>query len=182
MGEGEEGRPCTAGILLGWGDKNSDDRSPWRDSLESYFVYHKVYGKEVKMGLSAGNYWAQTDFALNDSEWHHFACVYSGEQRPTGGPKFDIYIDGELQEVRYFQHQGERSEKWGRGGLQTKTEGVGSKPLQLFSELRSTEEGGNGLLVAIDELYVIDGAISGEAVQRLYENNRLETAAEEADE
>ncbi|MCW1886340.1 LamG domain-containing protein [Luteolibacter flavescens] len=119
-----------------------------------------------------GTQWGTTGFLtagkigtrrVLDGEWHHIACVFTGEVSETGMVKVAHYIDGEPVPIT-----------WATLGAGVDTRAGGGPATRLRVACDSMMPGGPGNVpVMVDELFIIRGALSDEQVKILYQENRF---------
>lgn len=101
--------------------------------------------------------------SILDGQWHHIACVFTGEVTESGEVEIRHYIDGK----RVFT-------TWATMGVGVDTR-VGSDPAtRLRIACDSQMPGGPGNVpVMVDELFVIRGALSDAQIKTLCLENRF---------
>ena len=98
-----------------------------------------------------------------DGQWHHIACVFTGEVTATGEVEVRHFIDGERAVTT-----------WATMGVGVDTQ-VGSKPsTRLRLAFDGKMSGGPGNVpVMVDELFIIRSALSDAQIKNLFQENRF---------
>jgi len=107
---------------------------------------------------------------LRDGQWHHVAVVFSHSLRGPQKMQIKQYVDGRLDRVsaKHF--------------IKAKVKGLGGEPRVVLSGTetlaigrRQNEQGTAGFRGAIDELFLLDRALSQKEIRILMQQNRLPT-------
>ena len=109
---------------------------------------------EFKQGYVIG----ETD--LRDGRWHHIVSLFIGGDNADVATHVRHYVDGRLEAVSGF-----RTEK-----VSTNIDAVNSKPVSFGRKMDGPK---SFLKATMDEIYIIDAAITPRQVRRLMENNSL---------
>ncbi|MGE9270699.1 MAG: LamG-like jellyroll fold domain-containing protein, partial [Verrucomicrobiales bacterium] len=102
---------------------------------------------------------------LDDGVWHHIAVVYYGMVRQDGQPELSIFVDGKRQE-KFFG-----GKRLSLREVNTVTDASDSMPLLIG---KSTTSQARSFYGDIDELYVVEGALSDESVAKLAAGKALD--------
>jgi ferric-dicitrate binding protein FerR (iron transport regulator) len=152
--------------IVGWGEfslanRNLSKRAAWELAIRDAKSAPEGMGR-IKVGFGGPMTVGSTD--LRDGKWHHVAAVFTG---PSGAKSLGsvlVYVDGQL-ERRTF----------GVGHVQLKTDTATSKAelvqfgrqVLLVSRQREYFKG------AIDEVFIVDSALTGNEIRRLMKNNSM---------
>ncbi len=101
--------------------------------------------------LNVGDHTAYGTTNLRDGSWHHVAVVTIDEDY---GTSLLLYIDGQLESTRHDVVQ----------AMDTKTDASRSRPVQFGRHLFVRDRYLEG---ALDEMYLFDGALSGDEIREL---------------
>ncbi|MEP4078663.1 LamG-like jellyroll fold domain-containing protein [Haloferula sp.] len=96
---------------------------------------------------------------VDDGQWHHIAVVYYGGMSKDGLPDLAIFVDGHLQNSS-MGNRGRRPVP----EVNTITDAPKSMPLLVGKTTTSQQGSFKG---DIDELYIFEGALSNETIERL---------------
>ncbi len=119
-----------------------------------------------------GGFWFEGTTSLDDGQWHHVAAVYTGQNLPSGMPDLRLFIDGKREAGEWVWNEPiDRKEGNVRVRTETRVE-EGAEPLMIGKPLHDR----NSFRGELDEIYVIAGALETEAVQTLWQSNRLDLA------
>lgn len=161
--------------LVGWGRQTGGSggdinfNQKWTIHLD-----HRDEGAPV-LNMSFGGFWYYTpDLILDDSQWHHVAVVYSGESDSDGAPNVKLYFDGVDAPIGAAYHEPILRDSHGAVEVDTYPQTplvIGTRLVDSFE--KSFDENG-GMNAAIDELYIIEGALDEADVQKLYDQNVLQ--------
>lgn len=169
--------PPTAGTqsILAWGHQQTYysgdiyNNSKWTIHLNSRPNASPV------LHASFGGYWYYyPESELTGDTWHHVAIIYSGQWDQDGNPIAEFYLNGKTQAHQIGSYSPVRRDADQQVVINT----MERTPLVIGANLpqpgKILSQEGNPLLKAkIDELYIIEGAISEQAVHQLMINNRL---------
>ncbi|NWK55010.1 FecR domain-containing protein [Verrucomicrobiaceae bacterium N1E253] len=170
--------PRQEGNILGWGDRQIDhETTPWRASTASFYSFLSIEENRTRVGLSAGRFWITGTQSIADSQWHHIVCIYDGTADSKGNPNLQLYIDGQPEQVTKHRNTGLKVDDKRGIKLNTRVDSLDSVPLSIFADLWGKDESGNNVNAAIDELFIIRGAVSEDQIFQLYRNNQLENTS-----
>lgn len=153
--------------LVGWGD---------RGKIRSFFSYLKTQPGGTIAAVSCDTFWLEGSIPVDDNQWHHHAVVYTGRAMPGGDPEIFCYVDGNLDRMtRYDLGQRTTRDPSGNIIVSTITNGPGAVPLNLFTNMGSDRKTpGTAIILAIDELYVFQSALSAPQIANLYRSNQYD--------
>lgn len=83
--------------LLHWGDEQSNRNNKWKIGLLKAAIPDATV-----IRLSFGDDWFNTNTEVADGQWHHCLVIYRGVSTPSQPSLFDVYIDGQRQELHHF--------------------------------------------------------------------------------
>ena len=109
---------------------------------------------EFKQGYVIG----ETD--LRDGKWHHIVSLFIGGENADVATHVRHYIDGKLESVSGYQ----------RAKIKTNIDDPHSRPVTFGRKL---EGGSNYLKASLDELYIIEGAVTPGQIRKLKNKNSL---------
>jgi hypothetical protein len=150
--------PGLHNCMLGWGTPGI--MTKW----EITWNQSSKIGTEGAPRLELGKGYVIGSTDLRDGQWHHVAIVYHGEKMADVSTHFKIYVDGRLDPLT-----GRKAQR-----ISTDTTSPKSVPLTLgrYVDHRRTEKAKyfHGVL---DELFVIEAALSPSEILTLMNANRL---------
>lgn len=157
-------RPEEGYSMVGWG-KADYPGTAWQLSA------NPVAGEgpigRLRIGVSHGSVVGTTD--LRDGQWHHLAVVMYGGTRPNTAEHVLIYVDGYLEPApRKRVMDISTNTKRSRHGIWIGRNVASARSLDL-----SFSPGGPFFRGAVDEVFVVAGALSGEQIRRIMRTNRL---------
>jgi len=138
--------------IVGWGSLSNNGR--WK----LHIVEDGPEQGRVAQATGGAFGYAAKGASVDDGQWHHIAVVYYGSMRNDGQPDLGLFVDGQRQEI---------SLKGGRLPLpevNTITDAPDSMPLLVGKTTTGQKRSFYG---QIDELYVVDGALSDETIEKL---------------
>lgn len=139
--------------IAGWGSIRNNGR--WK----LHIVEDGPEQGRVAQATGGAFGYATKGASVDDGQWHHIAVVYYGRLRQDGKPDLAIFVDGERQESAL---RSERSAPLPE--VNTITDAKDSMPL-LVGKPTTTHRGSyHG---EVDELYVVEGALSDESIANL---------------
>ncbi len=101
---------------------------------------------------------------LRDGRWHHVAAVYLENRAPDGPGTVLLYVDGELQRRTFGRT---------RVRLQTEVRSTHAEPVQFGRQVMRASPEREFFKGAIDEVFIIGAALTGEEIRLLLEQNAL---------
>lgn len=109
---------------------------------------------------------------VHDGRWHHLAWVYHGGQLSEESPAVTFYFDGETYPL-VAEDGTTATASGGDDSIDTRPQTplvIGARLSESQAEEVALE---SGFIGEMDELYVVEGAISPETAGRLFKQNRL---------
>lgn len=147
---------------LAWAQPQSDSRmSRWYLGVEQ-LASEDWKGWNHAVGCSG---WLKGKPTPNDGEWHHITTVFTGKILDKHEPEFLIYFDGELHPIAAGGPDPDYSWTDYSGSFVANTITMG-----LGQRMKNAWPVGYG---AIDEVYIIQGALNQKQIQTLMETNQL---------
>lgn len=140
--------------LLHWGKPSPSGKGSCRLWVNRGRKGSLTTAVEGAARLGFGNAYAVGSTNICDGQWHHVVAVYKGGTSKKLANTVSIYIDGNLD------HLSARKD----GIPYINTNSASSRPLSIGSMEYACD---------IDELYVIEGALSQDEVMQLFTKNRL---------
>lgn len=156
--------------IVGWG---SHALSPFNPN-PAFLTYVRRVRSGTVAGVSFGAYHLDGTTPLADDRWHHFAVVYTGRELPDGRPELLCYLDGRPEPM----NRGYRSDiisdhAPGAYSVETNLSVSDAIPVTLFPRDWVGDRRSVNMPLALDELYIFEGALNEDQVIRLYEKNRV---------
>ena len=141
--------------FVSWGNSKANGEKwqiGWNGLTESGTI--GAIRTEFRNGYVVG----ETD--LRDGRWHHIVSLFIGGDDADVATHVRHYVDGRLEAVTGFQ----------RKRVSTNIDSINSKPVSFGRKM----DGPKSFLKAkVDELYIIDAAVTPRQVRRLMEQNSL---------
>lgn len=153
------------GSLVGWGLGKHDNPGEEQNQLKLLLYPGKNPRKrffKCSFGKDSG---AHVSLGHAPVSWHHYAVVYTGNTEPSAESSLRFYLDGELANPKYYlsPRPPERP-----GDLST------AKPLVMGEALSAIIPPETRFFKgALDELYIIEGALSEAQIKRLAKSNKF---------
>lgn len=147
--------------VVGWGE---------RSGLRAFYscMVNRDYGERTVAAVSFDEVWYEGTTPLDDGQWHHICHVYTGRQRPDGGPEVFGYVDGKPDVLRLMiSPAATPGEIY---PVETDASSRSAFPLTIFCHLYGAPDGIRQPM-EIDELFVFCGAITPEQVENLMRAN-----------
>ncbi|MFD2159461.1 LamG-like jellyroll fold domain-containing protein [Rubritalea tangerina] len=158
--------------LVAWGRQNLGKMMNFNQKWTVHLDFQAQ--RSPILNMSFGGFWYYTrDIVVDDDQWHHIAVVHSGQYDDEGLPKVALYFDGQQVEIFSDRHGPTRLDEKGKVELGTYAEAPMVIGKSLYPFRNTKPENSDRLEAALDELYIIEGALDAEAVQQLYQENRL---------
>jgi len=158
-----------AQALVGWG---SHTITPFNPNPAFLTFVRRVNGRLVA-GVSFGAYYLDGTTPLDGGRWHHFAVVCSGQLLPDGRPDLVCYLDGRPEPMTAnIPNAILTTDDPDALAVRTDSSGPGAIPLTLFPRDWSGDQRRSNLPLALDELYIFEGALDEAEVTNLYQKNQ----------
>lgn len=138
--------------IVGWGGLRNNGR--WK----IHIVNEGPEQGRVAQATGGAFGYATKGASVDDGQWHHIAVVYYGGMQEDGQPDLAIFVDGQRQQSFLKGGQLPLPE------VNTITDAPDSMPLLVGKPTTGHQGSFHGQL---DELYVVDGALSDETIKRL---------------
>jgi hypothetical protein len=158
------GKGCGQAIV-GWGDffiadPNRRIGRAWELGVGDIDQQADLFGR-LKVAVGGPMMVGHED--LRDERWHHVAAVYLSDAAPDGRGVVLLYVDARLQQ-RWF----------GRSAIKvnTETETRRSEPVQFGRQVMRGGRKREFFKGSIDDVFIIDQALSGKEVRELMETNQ----------
>lgn len=166
--------PIQSRTLIGWGQ---DYQRTFKNShLNHKFTIHLDYvlDHHPMLNISYGGFWYfSPDSVLDDEEWHHVVVTFDGQYDAEGHPNTLLYIDGQLRKLEPAVEN--KQPRTAENNLIVDTRGdakvfIGSNlPIPSLGISES-----DALLTGfLDEIYIVDRAITQKEVNTLMRSNQL---------
>jgi hypothetical protein len=150
--------------IVGWGMVNYPGMA-WQLSVNP--VEEEGLIGRLRIGVSKGAVVGTTD--LRDGKWHHLAVVMYGGARPNTATHVLIYVDGVLEPAPCKSVlEIVTNTKKSKHGLW-----IGRNVATARSLETDFSPGGPFFRGAVDEVFVVSGALSGEQIRRIMQTSRL---------
>ena len=145
--------------IVGWGDRAMDMVTSNRWQLAVVGDGNK---RSVLCIVGAGLHRGTTP--LDDGQWHHIACTWSPSKNPKKAGVLTAYIDGKREYLTCNSPS---------KSLSTYT-GEGASPIVIGATMHLQKSGFATFEGSIDELFVIEAALTQQDIVRLMETNLME--------
>ncbi len=151
--------PFSRHTIAGWGDRGLTHHSRrWQLAVAG-----NDSGGSTLFVAGAGVYRGSS--VLNDNQWHHVACVWSPASKQREFGKLTAYVDGRLEPLG-FNSQNET--------VQNTQTGHGACPVVIGATMHVSSEFPATFKGSIDELFIIEGALTHKDILHLMETNLME--------
>lgn len=158
--------------IVGWGS---------RDLFRSFFTYIRSTPQGVVSAVSCDTLWLEGSIPIDDANWHHIAVVYTGRALATGDPEILCFVDGVLDRMTRNTLENPPRDSKGAIIFDTVTSGPKAIPLTLFTDMYSDRRMPEfSPRLSIDELFVIQFALSEQQISDLMRKNAYEPCREQA--
>lgn len=156
--------------IVGWGTRR--DRKI-DTSTSAFYSLVKTHPHGTVIGLSINGYWETGRTPIADGQWHHIAHVYTGNANSGGDPEIYNYIDGKLEPTTHHTNANIDRNADGDIDLATVTDAPDSVPLKVFNHLWKSKQEPYRISPSIDELHVIQGALSHRQIRNIHLKNEV---------
>ena len=144
--------------IVGWGD-NTFGNSKWKILAAQDRQKGKTY-----LRLSWGVTWINGSTPLTRDQWHHIAVTSSGQSNDQGLPTAELYIDGKRETIQYKG----QTKAFKTPNMNTSVHTRNALPLVIGRALNLNNPSHlNFFNGEIDELYIFDGHMDEEEIQKL---------------
>jgi hypothetical protein len=157
--------------IVGWG---SHDLTPFNPN-PAFLTYLRRVGSHTVAGLSFGAYHLDGSIPIDDGKWHHFVVVYHGRSLADGRPDLECYLDGRPEAMNPYPYPYARFGSPDNPDLisiRTLSSGLEAIPLTLFPRDWCGDQRTANTPLALDELYIFEGALNETQVMSLYQKNQ----------
>ncbi|MFC4994916.1 LamG-like jellyroll fold domain-containing protein [Rubritalea tangerina] len=160
-------------MILGWGRQSSGSADSTENNKWTIHMDPSA-GRYPMLNLSFGGFWYfAPGLVLDDNQWHHIVVVYAGESNSEKMPRMKLFVDGQVANIKPAFHSPIDRDPLGQVHIDTKEK----SPMVLGATLsgaagRDYEEGPY-LDISLDELFIIEGAITDREARALFKHNAL---------
>jgi len=157
--------------IVGWGTHSLTPFNP----NPAFLTYLRRIKVGTVAGVSFGAYCLDGTTPIEDNHWHHFAVVYTGRELPDGRPELFCYLDGRAEPMSpsYRTDIGSPHAP-GAYSIATKLSVAEAIPVTLFPRNWVGDRRSANMPLALDELYIFEGALDKAQVMRLYQKNQTQ--------
>lgn len=159
--------------LLGWGRRRYPDMT-FTESIHAIIGPPKIQQKaewSLVPILSFERVWLEGSTNLADGKWHHLVWIYSGKLRSDQTPDVACYCDGQPERLITGVNAPDLAHSPIK--IDTVVDDEKSVPVILGGSLLSIDDKESLFPGEMDEVYVIEGAITPAAARRLFLENRF---------
>jgi len=152
--------------IVGWGDFSIHDPNRRHGAAWELGIGDAQKPVDVtgRLKVAVGGPMTVGDADLRDGRWHHVAAVYFRNGAPDDRGLVLLYVDGQLQR-RTFGNT--------RIRLHTEVRSSGSEPVQFGRQVMRASPEREFFKGAIDEVFIIDRALSGDEIRFLIQTNSI---------
>lgn len=152
--------------IVGWGDYRIHDPNrrtgaAWELGIGDSALRVETFGR-LKLALGGPLTVGHAD--LRDARWHHVAAVYLDNRAPDAPGTVLLYVDGELQRRTFGRD---------RVRLKTEVRSAHAEPVQFGRQVMRATPEREFFKGAIDEVFIIGAALTGEEIRHLMQHNSL---------
>ncbi|NWK55740.1 hypothetical protein HW115_08970 [Verrucomicrobiaceae bacterium N1E253] len=159
--------------IIGWGMQQERQDSV---NVNSKWTIHldPATNRYPMLNISFGGFWYYApETVLDDDQWHHLTVVYTGEADDKGQPITQLYLDGQRRPISKAAHNPVQRDVEDNIAINTTAHTPLVVGAALHPDARKLIHHNRFLKAEIDELYIIEGAITEESVLKLMHQNQL---------
>lgn len=160
-------RPNKERAVVGWGNfkRLGHEDVPICTAWELGVGYQRRGSENFgRLRLAVGGPLTVGHKDLRDGQWHHVAAVYFSKGAPEGRGIVLLYVDGQLQHRMFGKNV---------VSVNTDVESVDADTVQFGRQIVLTNPNRRHFKGAIDEVFILDRALSGGELRDLMETNAI---------
>lgn len=163
-------------VVLGWGTRIETPGG------EKAFLTHlnPVAGGNA-VGTTLGKVWWRGTTPIDDGQWHHHAVVHTGRHTDDGDPEVICYLDGRREPLVRSDTSPTDRDADGNIPVVLETRGPIAAPITFFaSDQWQGQANPHDARLSLDEVFLIEGALSPDELRGLRQLNQLPDPSKEA--